>query len=377
MRSTFFAKPDTTAPLMASTESVSHDDLIVCACGDREFKARDAIDAAFFRGDLPSTWKAFVHRAESQRHAEERDMDLDEEAFDAAAEAFRYQHDLITAEETEQWLASHALSLDEFGDYFARQCWANAVTEEFEPAEIDYLSAPPELHDLFACEVILSGELGQMTTQLSRRLAARKAEKDTDPNAVVTEKKNFFERNKMQPKELSDWLKRLGRDAEWFEEMVAMEAAYGARAAALLIPEAYQRELATLRLPLTRFEIEVLELEARDAAQEALFCVREDEMSMEEVAKEGRYPYRRDEFVLEDVPEEIQQKLLSVSAGQVLEPIQRGDGFELCRVIKKAEPRVDDPAVHARVEQRLLDRYFSELTSKYVEHRLGLAAASG
>ena len=115
---------------MASTESVSHDDLIVCACGDREYKARDAIDAAFFRGDLGPTWKAFVHRAESQKHAEERDMDLDEDAFDAAAEAFRYQHDLITAEETEQWLAARSLTLEDFGDYFARQCWATAVTEK-------------------------------------------------------------------------------------------------------------------------------------------------------------------------------------------------------------------------------------------------------
>ena len=158
--------------------------------------------------------------------------------------------------------------------------------------------------------------------------------------------------------------------------MAAMEAAYGARAAALLLPQAFQHELATLRLPLTRFETEVLELESRDAAQEALFCVREDGMSMEEVATEGRYPYRRDEFVLEDVPDEIQQKLLSVSAGQILEPIPRGDGFELCRVVKKTEPLVDDPAVQARVEHRLLDRHFSDLTGKYVEHRLGLSAAS-
>ena len=361
---------------MASTESVSHDDLVVCAGGDREYKARDAIDAAFFRGDLASTWEAFVHRAESQRHAEERDMDLDEDAFDGAAEAFRYQHDLITAEETEQWLAARGVTLDDFSDYFARQCWAAAATGKIDGAETDYLSAPRELRDLFACELILSGELEQMTTQLSRRLAAWKAEKDIDPDSIATEKKNFFERNEIQPKQLNDWLKRLGRDAEWFEELVAMEVAYRARSAALLLPQAYQRELATLRLPLTRFETEVLELESRDAAQEALFCVREDNMSMEEVATEGRYPYRRDEFVLEDVAEEMQQKLLSVSAGQVLEPLPRGDGFELCRVIKKAEPRVDDPAVQARVEHRLLHRYFSDLTGKYVEHRLGLSAAS-
>ncbi len=92
---------------------------------------------------------------------------------------------------------------------------------------------------------------------------------------------------------------------------------------------------------------------------------------MEEVATEGRYPYRSVNFVLEDVPADVQQRFLSVSAGEVLEPIARGDGFELCRIIKKIEPQPGDPTVKLRIDQRLLDRHFSELTSKYTQRRLG------
>src|SRR5947207_14846157 len=124
--------------------------------------------------------------------------------------------------------------------------------------------------------------------------------------------------------------------------MVAMEAVYRRRCETVLLPQARQRELVMLRLPLTRFETEVIEPESRDAAQEALFCVREDGMSMEEVAIEGRYPYRRVDFLFEDIPADLQQRFLSVSAGDVLEPVARGDGFELCRIIKKIEPQADD-----------------------------------
>jgi hypothetical protein len=92
---------------------------------------------------------------------------------------------------------------------------------------------------------------------------------------------------------------------------------------------------------------------------------------MEEVATEGGYPYRRSEFLLEDLPMDAQQRFLSVSAGNVLEPIARGDGFELCRVVKKIEPHVDDPTVKSRIDQRLLNRHFSELMSKYAQRRLG------
>jgi hypothetical protein len=127
-----------------------------------------------------------------------------------------------------------------------------------------------------------------------------------------------------------------------------------------------------LRLGLTRFEIELIELESQDAAQEALFCVREDGMSLEEVAIEGRYPYRVANFLLEDLPPEVQQKYLSVSQGDLLEPMPRSDGFALCRVIKKVEPRLEDSTVKLRVDQRLLDQYFSDLTTKYTHPRLNV-----
>jgi hypothetical protein len=158
--------------------------------------------------------------------------------------------------------------------------------------------------------------------------------------------------------------------------MVAIESAYRQRCRSVLLPQAYKNEISLLRLPLTRFETEVIELESHDAAQEARFCVTEDGMSMEEVASEGRYPFRNVDFLLEDLPPDLQQLFTSVSPGELLSPMPRGDGFELCRVIKKTEPDTEDPAVQERVEQRLLNRHFSELSSKHVERRLGAVVAN-
>ena len=356
---------------MPSTESVLHDDLIVCACGNRGYRAREAVEAAFFRGELDSSWREFLKRVEAEKRADEMEMDVDESAIDAAAESFRYQHDLITAEETEQWLAARGLSLDDFADFFARQYCSSTLGDEVTAKEVGYLAAPAELRQLFVAEAILSGDLDQMTTALMWRLAAGSESRDSDSEALAAEEKLFFDRHQIDRAELPNWLARLGRDAEWFAEMLAIETAFRQRCDTLLAQQAYQHELVSLRLPLTRFEIEKIELESRDAAQEALFCVREDGMSMEEVATEGRYPYQRIEFLLEDIADDLQQKFLSVSVGDTLEPIERGDGFELCRVTKKVEPHPDDPAVRLRIEQRLLDRHFSELMGKHVERRLG------
>ena len=357
---------------MSSTESVSPHDVVVCACGTQEYTARDALDAAIFRGELEEKWRTFLRHVAAGERADELELELDESAISAAAEEFRYRHDLITAEETESWLAIRGLTFDDFSDYFARQYCVAAVEEGFSPEQIGYTSGDPELREMFVADLILSGALEDMTMKLRRRLAARCAGKEPTSEAIAIEKQKFSDRISVEPAQLTHWLEGLGRDLQWLDEMLAMEAAYVTHCDTLLAPEACQRELMSLRLRLTRIEIERIELESRDAAREALFCVREDGMSMEEVATEGGYPYRRAEFLLEDLPANLQQKYLSVSQGHLLEPMQRGDGFELCRIISKIEPRLEDPVVKSRVDQRLLDQYFSDLTSKYTHPRLSV-----
>jgi hypothetical protein len=360
---------------MSSTESVSPHDVVVCACGTQEYTARDAIDAAIFRGELEDEWQKFLCHIAAEERADELELELDESAISAAAEEFRYQRDLITAEETEAWLTNRGLTFDDFSDYFARQYCVAALNEGFSPEQIGYTSAAPELRDLFLAELILCGALEHMTTKLMWRLAARSAGEGPTSEAVAPERRKFLHRISIEPALLAKWLEELGRDSQWLDEMLSIEAAYGMHCDRLLVPAARQRELMALRLRLTRFEIELIELESHDAAKEALLCVREDEMSMEEVATEGRYPYRRADFLLEDLPADAQQTYLSASPGDMLEPIPHGDGFELCRIIKKVEPRLEDPTVKSRVDQRLLDQYFSDLTSKYACPRLGVPAS--
>ena len=344
--------------------------------GEQEYTARDAIDAAIFRGEFEDRWHDFLLHLAAEKRADELELELDESAISAAAEQFRYQHDLITAEETEAWLANRSLTLEDFSDYFARRYCADVVPEGFSPEKIEYNSADSELRELFVAELIFTGELEEMTTKLMWRLAARCAGEEVTPNAVAAEKEGFFERNAITPAQLEEWLGRLGRDARWFDEMLALEATFRRCCETLLVPQARQCELAMLRVALTRVKTEVIEFESRDAAQEALFCVREDGMSMEEVATEGRYPYRRAEFLLEDVPADAQQKYLSVSQGDVLEPTPHGDGFELCHIISRIEPQADDPMVKSRIERRLFEGHFSELTNRYVKQRLGAVAPS-
>src|SRR5437667_11410841 len=177
---------------METTESASGLDLVVCACGDQEYTARDAIEAAIFRGELDEKWNKFLDRVEAERRADELDLDLDEAAISAAAEAFRYQHDLITAEETEAWLANRGLTFDDFSDYFTRQYYATAIRESVVPDEVEYQCASVDLRRSFLTELILSGDLARIKTDLMARLAARCACQELAPGAIAAEERKFL-----------------------------------------------------------------------------------------------------------------------------------------------------------------------------------------
>jgi len=127
-----------------------------------------------------------------------------------------------------------------------------------------------------------------------------------------------------------------------------------------------------MQLNLTRFQLETVEVDSRDAAAEVVACVRSDGMEMSEVADESRYPFHHSEVLLEDIPSEQQQRFLSVKAGTLFDPIPRGDAFEVWRVKTRTEPSLQDPIIRARLESRIIDRCFNELLSKYIDWKFFL-----
>ena len=353
---------------MAEIQPVSRDGRVVCACKGKEFNVRDAIDAGIFRNELVSIWKEFLCKISAEEIAHESDLEISDDAVDEMAELFRYEHDLITAEETERWLEQRGLTLEDFSEYIARKYWRSA-NENAKTENVDLVSAEGDLRDLFTIELIFDGAIDRLSKQLMWRLAARAASKELDPNQIAAEREKFCERAQIKPAKAGDWLGKIGRDQNWLEEMYAMEAAYRAVCEQLLTPQARQKQLALMRMPLTHFSVEAIQVESTDAAKEAMLCMRQDEMSMEEVAREARYPHRRITFRHEDVPPDLQQKFWSVGPGDLLEPIAHADGFEIFRIISKTEPDLNDSIVQERIDQRLLEQHFSHLVHEHIQTR--------
>jgi len=353
---------------MPISEPIARENRVIFSRGEREFTAKEVVDCAVLRGEIDPLWDEFVRIGECDRLASEQELEPDESAVDAAAIAFRYHHDLITAEETERWLENRGVSLGEFGEYFARKYWGRSYSGATQVPTSTYQTAAAEEKDLFLVDLILSGSLDQMAERLSYRIAAQ-ADENSEEGAKE-ERGRFLTARRIT--DLAAWLAQFGRDEEWLNEMFGAEASYRRRVAHILTEQALQKELGPLRLNLTRFELETVEVDSKDAGAEVAACVRNDGMEMSEIAEESRYPFHSSEVLLEDVPSEQQQKFLSVKAGTLFDPIPRGDGFEVWRVKTRTEPSLQDATVRARLEKRIIDRCFNELLSKYIDWKFFL-----
>lgn len=352
---------------------ITRESRVIFSSGGHGFTAKDVVDGALVRGEIDPLWNEFLRVAECDRLANERELELDDSALDSAAIAFRYKHDLITAEETERWLEDRGVSLAEFSDYFARQYWGRSYSGAVEPPKPGYETASPEEKDFFLIDLILSGTLDRMAERLSYRVAAQADEASDNKPGLEEERERFFAAAKIDRANLDDWLAQLGRDQEWLDETLAAEAVYQRRVSQILTEQALQKELGSMQLNLTRFQLETVEVDSRDAAAEVVACVRNDGMEMSEVAEESRYPFHHSEVLLEDIPLEQQQRFLSVKAGTLFEPIPRSDAFEVWRVKKRTEPSLQDPVIRGRLESRIVDRCFSELLSKHIDWKLFVA----
>lgn len=338
----------------------------VFVTGDRTWTVRDVILAAHFRGEAEPISRRLRAIEQHVEQAGEGDGP-DDDAVQEFSEQVRYDRDLITAEETEQWLGERGLTLDDFNEHCLRCCWENMLGDELESESSEDGSPAVELTDSLRGALFLSGEFDRMATRLSWRIAARNvAGVASTREQIEAERGDILERCKLDESALSEWLAQIGADARWLEEMVESESAYRSQRAAALTPVELARTLHAMRIPLTRIAVETLDLESLDAAREALLCVREDGDTMADVAQAGGYPHGQNEILLEDLPAELQQAFLSASPGDVLGPVEAGEGFQLCRLIQKSEPDPADADVRERVERKILERHFSELASKCV-----------
>jgi hypothetical protein len=293
----------------------------------------DVLTSAAHRGALVAPWRAYREAVASEQKGLADGLPVDEAAVERIADDWRYARRLLTADETEAWFAARGLDVDDLDAFARREHWRERVA-----ARLDGAPPPMVVDDAFRSYLAMSGDLGRQAEELARRLAV---------------------------------LEEVAASARAGEaEVGRLEATFRSHAKDVLTPAARERLLESMRLPLTRVELEAIEVDTLDAAHELALCVRTDGRDLESLSAETGRPRLTRSCFVDDMDEALQGAVLSAAAGDVLDPIETETGFQVCRVISKKEPATSDPEVLRRVDREVLDAYFAELVARRVRWML-------
>ena len=276
--------------------------------GDAPYSWSDAAVAAVLRGEWASLEAQTRRGLALVARAEAAENGASDEELEAAAEEFRYGRDLVTAEEMEDWLDRHGLTLEDWMDYIER-----ATVQQSDPQEGEALTPfAPSDEEVAGCiwtEAICSGALTQFAQTLAGRAAvAQRAAAEggmgEEPGQAEIERAcrdcaDAFSRMALRP-----------ASRERIAELLRLERLYEAWSRRFADPAAIRALIDLHRLDWIRLDLRDLGFSDETAAREAALCVREDSEPLEAVAQEAHRPIAKTRPYLAEVEESARPVLL-------------------------------------------------------------------
>jgi hypothetical protein len=336
--------------------------------GDHAFSAggsvytwTDVVMAAVQRGDWARLVESLRRRLALVAMADDRGLSPTEGELEAAGQEFRYERDLITAEDMEAWLAREGLTVEDWMEHIERSVVAAKAGEAGEiPAEWD----PPaeDVAERLAAEAVCSGALAGFAQTFAEHVAVASddaaAAGDPSPEQVRQAALTVCEEAaRLGLPDLS-----AGDGRRRVEEIVRVELAFPDRARDLVSSAAVRAEIENHRLDWIRLDLEGLSFGDAAEAREAALCLREDGEDFESVARSAHVRIRNERVFLDELDPSVRTELLSAKPGELVGPLEFGEQFHLFRVREKTIPSESDMDVRRRAESAVLAKMLEEQT---------------
>jgi hypothetical protein len=328
----------------------------VLAVGRREYVWLDVFLAAMLRGEwrqfeqqLVEGLACFAAAGADPRVSWPGDREVEE-----AANAFRYERDLIASDDTIAWLDRAGLTFDAWSDYLVRRLLHDRYRDRLDDI-LQPNMVPARVRDVdFAAEGICSGTFDRFLRTLAGR-AAIAALPDRAAHSAVEVDPLRIDCLRV---EHAAWLDALdsGDVAERAMHLAELESAFHTQTRVATTADALASQLARHRLEWTRVDLERVAFETADAAREAACCVRDDGLTLSEVAIESRQPVRDTRDLLERLDPTLRDAVLSAGVDELVGPVAVGARHEVVWVVGKRPADLADPIVRARAETAVIDQ---------------------
>ena len=305
---------------------------------DQEFGWEEIVAAAQAWGE----WQPFVESVRQSlcclRSAEEAGELPSAAEMRETTTAFRYAHNLISAEETKTWLARRQMSVEDWMSCLRARRLQERSAER--PGRVvTHPISDAEVAGVIKIYAVCSGRLDEWAVRLAGRAALAAT---SGPIASGS------------PREL----------------IARIETEYERQQRQAVTPKRIESKIADHRLDWIRFACRYVWFPEERIAREASFCLTEDGLTLDEVASDSRGVVQRWDFYLDEIEAAARPHFLAARAGDWLGPIRLLAGFPLFAVVAKTMPAAADPRVRGRAERAIVEG----LTKQAMNERVRWAA---
>jgi len=269
----------------------------------------------------------------------------------ASAAAFRYERDLISAEEASGWLARWKVRPEDWMDYLRRAVLRSRWCANTEMIAERFPQAEAEVDAARHAEAVCSGTLAR----LARKLAERAACTDALSHDTAIDHDAFADGDALIAAAEGLGIPR-ARSRQRLDVVRRVERSYLEFRRRVLTACAISREIRTHQLDLTRVACDSIAFESEGAALEALLCLRADRQSVRDVAMAAHRTSTAQRLYFDQLPSTIGDRLAGARQGEVFGPIVFDGKFVVLQVNGKILPAEDDPEIISRAESSLFSR---------------------
>ena len=314
--------------------------------GDATWLYDDAVLHGLHTGEWQQLERRIAQGITALARVQPSQASVDEELL-----RFRRARRLLAGEDLRDWLAERDLGNEDLVSCARR---AVAVRAD-EVSETE--ATPTEIAAVLRAEAIYDGTFATCADALARSAAAAAALRasgdeqlpdvaEADVDVLVAAALRGPARGLARHDEDS-----LRARARAVLEVIAAHAAFAASAAT---PERTARLLHARRLDLTHVRFDDLRLDSRDAACEALMCVREDGLGLPQIAARARTTCGVQEGEIAELDAGVRAGVSGARPGDVVGPLHIGEHWRLLVVRDRVAPSLDDPATAARLGEELV-----------------------
>ena len=269
------------------------------------------------------------------------------------AETFRYDRQLLTAEETEAWLERSGLTLETWSDQLERSELSRLCSGRAD----DIVRANPvsdeELGEAVYPALVCSGALERFVWTLAERAAVcEEAGGDLDSEPVTVDETlaaraaravNLANVEEEQVEESQAWQRRIGH-------LQAIQRVFERLVRAEITPAALGSRVDAHRMDWIRVAWRSLSFQSEEVAREAALRIRSDGESLEGVAADLGLPLTAQQSFLGELDPSLRASLFSARTGELAGPLAVADHFWLILLDQKIAPALEDPEVRRRAE---------------------------